>query len=233
MATVIRSRFYPVAAAVLAALTIAGFARTYYLRFLFDQPPLKLLVHLHGLVFTAWLVLFVVQTRLIAAHNYRLHMKVGIAGAVLAVAVVAIGVLTALVGAPDPRIRPMGMTGLQFLIFPLMGITFFGVCVAAAIALRRRADLHKRLMLLGMIAVLGPGVARLIRLVDIGDLFLLIQTSVVVGFVGWALLYDWFKNRIVHPVFVIGGCLLVASWPIRAWVARTDGWHTVAQWLTT
>ncbi|HET9475550.1 MAG TPA: hypothetical protein VFO82_16745 [Steroidobacteraceae bacterium] len=233
MATVIRSRFYPLAAIVLATFIVASFARTYYLRFLFDQPPLKLLVHLHGLVFTAWLALFIVQTRLIAAHNYRLHMKVGIAGALLAVAVVTIGVLTALASAPVPRVRPMGMTGLQFLIVPLMGIIFFGVCVAAAVALRRRADLHKRLMLLGMFAVLGPAVARINRLVEFGDLFLLIQTSVVVGFVSWALLYDWFRNRIVHPVFVIGGCLLVVSWPVRAWIARTEGWHAVAQWLTT
>lgn len=233
MATVIRSRFYTVAAAALAALTIVGFARTYYLRFLFDQPPLKLLVHLHGLVFTAWLALFVVQTRLIAAQNYRLHMKVGIAGAVLAVAVVAIGVLTALVGAPDPRIRPMGMSGLQFLIFPLVGITFFGVCVAAAIALRRRADLHKRLMLLGMIAVLGPGTARLIRLFGFTESFLLLQTLATFSFVAWALLHDWFRNRVVHPVFAVGGAIVVLAWPARAAIAGSDTWLSIARWLTS
>ena len=110
----------------------------------------------------------------------------------------------------------MGLTGLQFLIFPLMGITFFAVCVTAAVALRRRAAMHKRLMLLAMIAVLGPAVARLIRLVDLRESFLLIQTSVVFGFVAWALLYDWFKNRIVHPVFAIGGL----CWCSRGHCAR-------------
>jgi hypothetical protein len=227
------SRFYQLVAFAIAALIFLGFARTYYLKVLFDVPPLTLLVHLHGLVFTAWLALFVAQTQLIARNNYRLHQKLGIAGVAIAAAVFVIGAATAIIMAPSPRPRPMGLTGLQFLIFPLMGITFFAVCVAAAVALRGRAAMHKRLMLLAMIAVLGPAVARLIRLVDLRESFLLIQTSVVFGFVAWALLYDWFKNRIVHPVFAIGGSLLVLSWPLRAWVARTEGWQSVAQWLTS
>ena len=38
---------------------------------------MTVLVHLHGLVFTAWLALFIAQTRLIAAHRVDLHMKLG------------------------------------------------------------------------------------------------------------------------------------------------------------
>jgi len=233
MAAVVRTRFYPIIAKVLALVIIIGFARTFYLRAWFDLPPLKVLVLFHGVLFTAWLGLFVVQTHLIAHHNYRLHQKLGIAGVALAALVVVNGIVTALAGAPDPRIRPLGLTGLQFLIFPLMAITFFGVCVAAAIALRRHAAIHKRLMLLAMFAVLGPAVARLIRLVGMGESFLLIQTSVVLGFVAWALLYDWSRNRVVHPVFAIGGTLLVLSMPLRAWLARTEGWNSIAQWLTS
>lgn len=233
MATVVRSRFYPLIGSVLVALIVAGFARTYYLRFLSDLPPLKLLVHVHGLVFTAWLLLFFAQVKLIARHDYRLHQKVGIAGAVLAAAVVAIGIVTALAGAPDPRPRPMGFSGLQFLIFPLSGIGIFGVCVAAAIALRRRPNLHKRLMLLGMIAVLGPGTARLIRLFGFTESFLLLQTLATFSFVAWALLHDWIRNRVVHPVFAVGGAIVVLAWPARAAIAGSDTWLSIARWLTS
>lgn len=231
MAAVIRGRFYPLIGFVLAALIVLGFARTFYLRPLFHLPPLKTLVLAHGLVFTAWLVLFVTQARLIAKHRYGLHKKLGIAGALLAAAVVSIGVVTALAGAPDSRPRPLGFNGYQFLIFPLSSIVYFGVCVAAAIALRHRADLHKRLMLLGMIAVLGPGVARLIRLAELGDSFLWIQTGVTFVFVAWALLHDWHKNRVLHPVFAIGGAILVLSWPMRAFVGGSDTWLLIARWL--
>lgn len=233
MARVVRSRFYPLIGSVLVALIFMGFARTYYLRFLSDLPPLRLLVHLHGLVFTAWLVLFFTQVKLIARHDYRTHQKLGIAGAVLAIAVVTIGIVTALAGAPDARVRPMGFSGLQFLIFPLSGITIFGVCVGAAIALRRRPNLHKRLMLLGMIAVLGPGVARLIRMAGFTESFLLIQTLVTFGFVAWAVLHDWIRNRVVHPVFAVGGTIVVLAWPARVAIAGSDTWHSIARWLTS
>jgi hypothetical protein len=232
MSAIVRPPFYRVIAQVLVLLVVIGFARTYYLRVLFDLPPLTLLVHLHGIVFTAWLALFVVQTRLIARHNYLLHRKLGILGVVLAAAVVVIGIFTALVGAGSPRPRPMGFSGEQFLIFPLVGIVFFAVCVGAAVALRRQAALHKRLMLLAMIAVLGPAVARLVRLSDLGQHFLAIQTGVALCFVIWALAHDWRRYRMVHPVFAVGGALLVLSWPVRAAVAGSDTWLAIARWMT-
>ena len=80
MVAVNRSPFYPWIAIALSLVVVAGFSRTYYLRFLSDLPPMTMLVHLHGLVFTAWLALFVAQTRLIAAHRVDLHMKLGVAG---------------------------------------------------------------------------------------------------------------------------------------------------------
>jgi len=231
MAAVLRSRFYPLIALAFAAVIVAGFARTYYLRAFFAVPPISTLVHLHGIVFSAWLLLFVAQTRLIARQNYALHMKVGIAGVVLALLVVIIGYMTAIVGAPVVRPRPMGFSGLEFLIFPLTGIGLFAVFVAAAILLRRKAALHKRFMVLAMISVLGPAVARLIRLGDLGEHFLAIQASAAAAFVVWALLYDWFKYRMIHPVFAIGGALIVLSWPVRAAVAQSDAWVAIASRL--
>jgi hypothetical protein len=228
MAAVVRSRFYPLIALALAAVIVAGFARTYYLRVFFQVPPITVLLHLHALVFSAWLLLFVTQTRLIARQNYALHMKVGMAGVVLAVLVVIVGYMTAIVGAHVVRPRPMGMGALEFLIFPLTSIVLFAVFVAAAVSLRRKAALHKRFMVLAMIAVLGPPVARLIRFSELGEHFIAIQTVVTAAFVVWALLYDWFKYRMIHPVFAVGGTLLVVLWPLREAAARSDTWLAIA-----
>jgi len=233
MAAVIRSRFYPLIAFALAALVIGGFARTYYLRVLFDAPPLTFVIHLHGLVFTAWLALFVVQVRLIARQNYRLHMKLGIAAVFLAVAVIVIGILTSLLAVGNPRPRPMGFTELQFLVMPLTSITIFAVCVGAALALRRQPDMHKRFMLLGMIAILGPAVGRLLTLFGLREHFLFAQTAVAALFITWALVHDWKQRQMLHPVLAIGGPLLVMSWPVRAAVGASDGWVQAARWLTS
>src|SRR5262245_52420886 len=110
MATVPRHRFFLLAALVMAAIVLGGFARTYYLRVFFEVPPITRFMHLHAVVFTAWVALFVTQARLIARHRVILHMRLGIAGAFLAAAVVIVGFLGTFESLHEARPRPMGFT---------------------------------------------------------------------------------------------------------------------------
>ncbi len=231
MATVVRNRVYVVLALALALFIFIGFARTYYLRAWFTVPPITLLMHAHALVFTAWVALFVIQVRLISTQNYRTHMQLGIAGMIVAALVFALGITAAIASAGDPRPRPMGMTPAQFTILPMSSILLFGALVVAAFLMRRRAAIHKRLMVLAMIAVLGPPGARLIRAAGLGADFLAIQTAVAAFFVICALASDWVRHRALHPIYTIGGTLLVISWPVRMWFARTPAWEAVGQWM--
>jgi hypothetical protein len=231
LAAVIRNRFYAVFALALAVFTFVAFARTYYLRHWFDVPPITVLLHLHSIVFTAWVVLFVIQTRLIAKQNYRTHMQFGIAGIVVAALVVIFGYATAIVSAGAPRIRPMGLNSQQFVFIPLVAITFFAVLVTAAVLLRKRAQLHKRLMTLAMISVLGPPIARLIAVTNTGKYFAVIQIAVPAMFLAWCLVSDWRKYRLVHPVYSIGGAILIISLPVRFMLAQTPQWESVGRWL--
>lgn len=231
MATVVHNRFYAVFATALAVFVLVAFARTYYLRYWFDVPPITVLVHLHSVVFTAWVALFVIQTRLIAAQNYRTHMQLGVLGIFLAALVVIFGYATAIASASAPRTRPMGMNSQQFVLVPLVAITSFAILVTAAVLLRKRAQLHKRLMTLAMIAVLGPAIARLIFVTNSGKYFAAIQFTVHAAFLCWCLIADWRKYRIVHPVYSIGGAILLISLPLRVLVAQTPQWESVGRWL--
>ena len=50
-------RVYIWFAVLMPLIVLAGFARTYYLKGFFGNPPLPgLLVHVHGLVMTSWVV---------------------------------------------------------------------------------------------------------------------------------------------------------------------------------
>lgn len=231
MATVTRNRWYVTIAAAMAVVIVVGFARTFYLRPLFDVPPINLLLHLHAIAFTAWLVLFVIQTRLIAAQNYRTHMQLGLAGIGVAALVFVVGILATVQSAAVHHPRPMGLSDAQFSFIPLISILLFGGFVGAALLLRKRAQLHKRLMMLGMIAVLGPPVARLILATGNGAHFLAIQTSVAAAFVIWCVLSDWARHRSIHAVYWVGGLLLVLSWPLRFWFAASPVWAPVGDWL--
>ena len=228
---VTRSRFHSYFALTVALLIVVGFFRSFYGRPLFDLPPLPSLYVLHGIVFTSWLVLFVVQTRLVATRQVAVHRKLGIAGAVLALAIIVIGVITALHSAAIPQPRPLGMSSSQFSIVALSSIALFAICIVAAIALRRKPEYHRRLMVLAMISVLGPPVARLTLLFHAGSHFLVIQAVVPALLLLWCLVNDWRKHHLIHPLYVIGGALIVLSWPARIAIAQTDTWINISAWL--
>ena len=85
---------YFLSGVIIAAIMFAGFAKHFYLRAWIGTRPITAMVHVHGLVMTAWILLFLTQAPLIAKRRTDLHRKLGIAGAFLAVVVVALGIYT-------------------------------------------------------------------------------------------------------------------------------------------
>ena len=71
-------------ALVAFAIVFAGFARTFFLRFLFPSPRMPIYLYLHGTLFTGWFALLFIQTRLIASHRVDLHRRLGLLGVGLA-----------------------------------------------------------------------------------------------------------------------------------------------------
>lgn len=79
------------------AIMVAGFAKSYFLRSYFPNPqPLPLTTRIHGAAFTAWVVLLLVQSTLVASHRTDVHRKLGWIGAALAAFMCVIAVKTAL-----------------------------------------------------------------------------------------------------------------------------------------
>jgi hypothetical protein len=65
-----RERLFYIGMAVAILVTVfAGFSRSYFLKAQFGTPSLSLLLHVHGLVFTSWILLFLAQTTLVAARR--------------------------------------------------------------------------------------------------------------------------------------------------------------------
>jgi len=225
----VERRFYGWAAVVIILVAVGGFARTYYLKTLFDAPPLPMLVHLHGLLMTAWVALFTVQTRFIAAKRADLHRRLGVFGALLIVLIVAVGIVTS-IGSARRGISVPGLTPMMFMAIPLATAVVFAMLAGAAIAWRRRSDIHKRLMLLATLSILTPAIARVpwdaFRALG-PPLFLGLTDLCVLAFVA----YDTWKHRRLHPAFGWGTLFLFASQPLRIVLAHTAAWNAFAAWL--
>ena len=69
---------------LILAPVFLGFARSYYLAGLFKAPLPNLIVHIHGAVFSSWILLLIAQTSLVAAGRVDLHRRLGPLGFALA-----------------------------------------------------------------------------------------------------------------------------------------------------
>ncbi len=156
----IERRFHLIMALLMAAVFIGGFGQTVPHDFT-ATPGLPLLLHVHGAVFTLWVLVFVAQPAFVARGSLKLHRQIGMLGAWLAGLMVIMG-LAATVFAIRYKFIPSFFPPAIFLVMNGIGILVFGALVAAGVALRRKADWHKRLMLSATISILGPGLGRLL-----------------------------------------------------------------------
>ena len=224
-----KRRFYTGIALAIAITVFAGFAPTYYLRAYYQSTPLGGLRHLHGVVFTAWVLLLLVQSTLVSAGRVTLHRRLGVAGAVLAALLVAVGTATAMVTAKEGR-GPLGVPPLSFLAVPFFDMVVFTGLAATGLWHRRRADIHKRLMTLATIALLGAPIARLpfgAAMVGLPGVFALADLFLVA-----CIVYDLVTLRRVHPATVWGGLAIVLSQPLRLAISGTGLWLGFARWVT-
>jgi hypothetical protein len=227
-----RERFFYIAMSIAMVITVfAGFAPTYYLRPYYQPTPLMPLLHLHGLVFTLWIVLLVTQTSLVAARRTDIHRRLGIAGGVIATLMVVIGVVTALIRAkqgatPLPEVSP-----LSFLVVPLGDMFVFAILVGLGFYYRRRPDVHKRLMLLATISIVTAAIARLpFEIMKAGPPAFFALTDV---FILVCVAYDLITLKRVHRTTILAGLLIIVLQPLRLVLGGTSAWLSFAGWLTS
>jgi hypothetical protein len=227
--------FYSGMAIAMAITVFIGFAPTYYLR-PFSTPPATIsgaatltpLTQLHGALFSLWVLLFVAQTTLVATRRTALHQRLGIAGAVLAAAMLVVGSLTAIRAAARGS-GPPGIEALSFLAIPIFDMLLFAGFISAALWSRRQRETHKRLMLLAYISLMAAATARLPGMFVYGP-FAFFGLAFVFLIAG--VLYDFFSRGRIHTAYVWGGLALVASVPVRLVVSDTSAWRTFAEFLT-
>jgi hypothetical protein len=171
MATAARKRrrvltddgFFLGMAVVSLTAVFVGFARTYFLAGIFRAPLPNLFIHIHGAVFTVWIVLFVSQIGLVTARRLAQHRRIGVLGFGLAVVMIVLGALAA----SDRLARHFGEPGNEkpqdvraFYAVPMGDMLMFAAFVCLGYRHRSSPAAHKRLMLFATFALLDAGFDR-------------------------------------------------------------------------
>src|SRR5215813_9429516 len=159
--------FYLGITGAMAAAVMLGFSRSFFLRFLFPEfaarhtPAEHYFYAVHAPLCTAWFVLLMVQSSLVATGRVRFHRRLGWYGTVLAGLVVATGIAGGLIAARRPTgFVDIPVPPLQFLLHIVMSFALFGTFVAMAVLRRRDPQRHKRWMLLASLNLVGAAVVR-------------------------------------------------------------------------
>jgi len=237
-----RGIFFPTVSAAMFVLMFIGFSRTYYLRWLFGTEDLlgttRLPTHLHfhGAIMTAWFALVFVQTWLIHGNRVAVHRRLGVLGAVLAVAVIVAGLHTIISFVPRANLvgsdGPVSITQLVVGDTLLM-VLFFPALVGAGVWFRNRPETHKRLMLLSCISLWLPVLSRYAATLE--GLELPIWPVLALTPYTWLLAllaYDFAKRGRPHAATIWGGLIVVLSVPTGRLVSNTDGARRLVEWLS-
>lgn len=210
-------RFFMRMAIVIAFTIIAGFV----LHFAMGRSSLSArpLVHVHGLAFMGWVVLFLTQVRLATGGSLALHRRLGWIAAGWAGILVVMG-LAITVDVAMRGTTPFFFLPQYFLIANPMTMLCFVALTTAAIRMRRSIDWHKRLNLCATVSIIGPGLGRLLPLPLMGPYSFDIVIFVSLLFPAAGMIRDWRLSGRVHSAWLWGAFaifLIVPMSQIIAW----------------
>jgi hypothetical protein len=196
--------------------------------------PLTLAVAAHALLFTAWVLVFLVQATLIATGRTALHRRLGSASIGLAALMIITGYRTAIALAR----RGFDLSGdlhlsdaVMSAVFPLGDLVSFAILFSAGVWHRGRPEKHKRLMLLATIGMMMPASVAHFVGHNFPDIPALVPVLLGLLFSTPAI-YDRIRFGRFHPVTLWGGILLFVWGNLRAVVIGPSAeWKQLMSWL--
>jgi hypothetical protein len=220
-------RFFTRAALVIAVLVAVGFGWSTYVRTrpgatAFGGPTLSPMVRLHAAVSTGWILLLIAQTWFVASRQTAVHKKLGLVGGLLAIGVVVCGWMVAVdtIKREVPRAR-------EFFVLPASELFVFSILTALALYWRRVPRIHKRLMLLGTVALIPAATTRPVppdSLLMILGLFGVPELLFVLALI----LHDARTLRRIHPATIAGAALVLVVAAFRMPLGSTSLWLAFA-----
>jgi hypothetical protein len=229
--------FYLWMAGAFVLVAFGGFSPTYWAPVAagtFHAPPI---IHIHGMLMFAWTCFFFVQTALVATGRTMDHRSWGLAG----ISLFSILAFSILVGEEAVLKRDeaagFGDAARRFAAVTLCAWPLLVTVFTLAIVNIRRPEVHKRLMLLLMVGIMTPALARVfVTLFAAGappgppPPFVSLPPALVADLLlVVAMVHDWRTRGRPHSVYVIGGTVLLAQQLLTVVFAATGIWMSIAR----
>ena len=218
--------FYFTASIVMAGLVVLGFGHTVDARLLHANPPRPILLWFHGMLFSAWMALFIMQSALVRLRRVSLHRALGWLGATLAVAMVGSSfTVTNVMMRFD--ITVLHRTNVaSFLSILWCDMVIFGACMALAIYYRKRPEYHRRLVFLATCQLMQAAFVRLPSLGYHNLFYPALDMLIVAG-----LARDLVVDSRVHSVYRYGfpGMIVLQAWATYLQLVNPSWWQATTR----
>ena len=203
------------------AVTLIGFWRTFFA----ILPDVDLIHHLHGWTATGWLVLVLVQAKLIRSRNFKLHRALGWSSLVLfTLLLVSAWRMLAIMLAGHSHVPVPYDFAKLFALSDVTAMPLMIIAYGAAIALRKDRHVHSRLIVVTLLAGLLPAIARMFNLIWTGAEGLIFAMhpsyQFVLAVLAVAIFADWRKQRLRWPF------PFAFAWFTVAYATYFPSWHS-------
>lgn len=217
--------------AFLILITVfVGFARTYFLAGVFRAPLPNLLIHIHGVVFSSWILLLITQTMLVSAGRVDVHRRLGLFGFGLACLMVILGVLAASNSLARGFAPPgSGFDPRTFYAIPIGGMIIFATLIFFAYRARFNPAAHKRLIMIATIALLDAPTGRPPFTVITARPFF--DSTFIFLFLLLLIAYDLWSTGKVHRATAWAAAFVLVVGQLRVPIGSTTAFHNLANWV--
>jgi len=221
-------RFFLVMALVMAGVIFAGFSFHLLMgRSSFDAP---LVVHAHGIIFMAWTTFYSAQAISIATGNVALHRQLGRIAYLLIPAMVIAG-MAVMVHSAQSRGGPFFFAINEFVISNGLMLFIFGGLALWALRVRRHKGWHRRLMLVAMSVLTGPGLGRIIPAPLLIPYAWPISIALTWIFPLIGIAADLRREGRVHPAYLWGLGVYVGVFAVSMGIAYSPLGIGFTEWL--
>lgn len=222
------TRFFTIMAFVMAGIIVAGFSLNLAMgRSSFALP---LAFHVHGMIFMGWLGLYLAQVVTIAGGRVALHRQLGRLAYLWIPAMVAAGTTIIVVSARTTG-GPFFFASNEFLVSNLAALFTFGGLALWALRVQRRTGWHRRLMLVAMSMLTGPGLGRLLPMPLLIPYSWTIAVSLTFVFPLIGMWADWRREGRVHPAYWWGMGINVGAFALSMLLAYSPLGYAFTEWL--
>lgn len=200
------------------------------------QLSLPLIVHLHAVAYGSWLLLLAAQVWLVQTRRVGVHRRLGMAAMLLLPLMLVLGPATAISQIANNPYMPDRW--IAWLSVNFANVSGSLILLAAGFALRRDPATHKRLMLMGTIALTEPGFSRIwlsTLVARLGEGYLPFYFSTFIGTFVLVLTvgaYDLATRRRLHPAYVCAAMWIFANEALATWLYYQPFWLRAMKVMT-